>query len=435
MRISLISDIFLEIKKYGIFYILILMHFPGGIISNVVVLISSLFAFYYFIFKKNIDLYIVFLLLFTNIALGNSGEDAAGNNFLTSLFNNVVVVGPLAISTKFFFVLAIPFRIIVYKKDLNFNLLFILWLFIVLFALIGLLYSYINGAENKSGLTVGFRIALVFGIFFLKFPSLNKDVFYSSLNRILRFSLIIMCLGIVNGHWIFIMIGFIPYAWINLKSFFYKLLILFTLTKVIIDFQTTITVAAIFLVALIFYIFYYFKFLNNRNIKLFIRVLVIIPLLVTAYVIYLPVDENGYNMTTIEGYTYFKLFGDRKPIWDASFGVISHHNFFITPAGSRLDVYFDYIKKLQEWEEGSHNIFLELGRQISFFGMIILSLLIVRELFLLSNNLIKREDYYFIFSVLAIYTTFGLSGQSIIYDGVGFMFWLLIVIFRQVQKV
>jgi hypothetical protein len=433
MRILFLRDFLFEFKKYGVFYILILLHFPGGVISNVAVLVSSIYSFYYFATKKHIDLYLIFLLLFTNIALGNSGEESTGNNFLTALFNNVVVLGPLAISTKFFFVLAIPFRIVIYKRDLKVNYLFILWLLIVLFSLIGLLYSYINGAENKSGLTVGFRIALVFGIFFLRFPSISKEVFYSSLSQILRFSLIVMSLGIVTGHWIFIMIGFIPYAWVNLKSKFYKLLILFTLTKVVIDFQTTVTVAAIFLVALIFYIFYFLKLINSKNTVFITRVLVIAPLLITAYVIYLPIDENGYNMTTIEGYTYFKLFGDRKPIWDASFGVITNHNFFIAPAGSRLDVYFDYIKKWKEWEEGSHNIFLEIGRQISFMGMLVLSILVVRELMSFSKNLKENKDFHFIFSVFSIYTTFGLSGQSIIYDGVGFMFWLLIVIFRHLR--
>ncbi len=160
MRILFLRDFLLEFKKYGVFYILILLHFPGGVISNVAVLVSSIYSFYYFSTKKHIDLYLIFLLLFTNIALGNSGEESTGNNFLTALFNNVVVLGPLAISTKFFFVLAIPFRIVIYKRDLKVNYLFILWLLIVLFSLIGLLYSYINGAENKSGLTVCFRIAL-----------------------------------------------------------------------------------------------------------------------------------------------------------------------------------------------------------------------------------------------------------------------------------
>ena len=96
-------------------------------------------------------------------------------------------------------------------------------------------------------------------------------------------------------------------------------------------------------------------------------------------------------------------------------------------------MYFDYIKKWKEWEEGSHNIFLEIGRQISFMGMLVLSILVVRELMSLSKNLKDNKDFHFIFSVFSIYTTFGLSGQSIIYDGVGFMFWLLIVIFRHLR--
>ena len=98
------------------------------------------------------------------------------------------------------------------------------------------------GAENKSGLTVGLRISLVFGIFFLQFKHINKEEFFNILNKILKFSLILMTLGIVTGHWVFIMVGFLPFAWINLKSFFYKFLILFTLGKVFFYFQTTITI-------------------------------------------------------------------------------------------------------------------------------------------------------------------------------------------------
>lgn len=290
------------------------------------------------------------------------------------------------------------------------------------------------GAENKSGLTVGLRISLVFGIFFLQFNHINRDDFFNTLNKILKFSLILMTIGIVTGHWVFIMVGFLPFAWLNLKSFFYRFLILFTLGKVIFNFQTTITIAAIFLVTLLLYFIFNLKIITKRNLKLTIIALIFLPIIVTATVLYLPVDENGYNFSTIQGYTYFKIFGDRKPIWDASYNVITNHNFFITPAGSKLDVYFDYIKKWQEWEEGSHNIFLEIGRQISFFAMLIFTILMIKELFNLSKNIYKKNDFYFIFSIFAIYITFGLSGQSIIYDGVGFIFWLIIVSFKQLNK-
>jgi hypothetical protein len=433
MKNILIRDIFLDLKKYGIFYFLILLHFVGGSVTNMVVILSSLYSFFYFSTRKSIDLYTIFLLLFTNIALGNGADEFSSNVSFISFFNNVVIIGPLAVSVKLFLVFSIPFRLYLLNKNLKINFYFIAWCFIVLFSFLGLIYSYVYGAENKSGLTVGFRISLLFGVFFINFSNIDKIDFYNKLNKIFKFSLIIMSLGIVTGHWVFIMVGFIPFAWINLKSYFFKLLILFNLSKVIFDFQTTITIAAIFFVSIILYLFFKLKLLNRHNIKLAVSALITLPVLITVYVLSLPIDENGYDFSTIQGYIYFKIFGDRKPIWDASLNVIKSHNFFLTPAGSKLDVYFDYVKKWKEWEEGSHNIFLEIGRQVSFFGMIILSIIIIKGLYRISKNLIYKIDYYFIFSILSIYVTFGLSGQSIIYDGVGFIFCLFIVIFSQIK--
>ena len=85
-----------QLKNYSKYFgliILIIAHFFGESLANLAIVVSSIYAFYYFIFKKEVDLFVLFLLLFPSICLGEINQDT---NSLTRLvlanFHNVFII-------------------------------------------------------------------------------------------------------------------------------------------------------------------------------------------------------------------------------------------------------------------------------------------------------------------------------------------------------
>ncbi|MFL9831933.1 hypothetical protein ABS764_13860 [Flavobacterium sp. ST-87] len=428
------KDLLADLKKYSVLYFLIVLHLCGGIIANFAIIVSSCYAFYYFCFKKEVDLYVVFLLLYTGICMGQNSEAENVSNInvgLYTLFKNVLIIGPIALSTKFAFALATPVRALLNLGKTKSYWMLALWYLVILFSIIGLFVSFFSGQENKAGLTIGFRIALTMGVVLIPQLVSSKEEFLKQFDKIFILSAISLSLGLMNAHWLFITFGFLPYLWFRYKSISLKVVILLCLGRTLIGLEATITIIAMILLSFIFLFFTKFKIFNQKNLKYLGLIFVLVPILITIYVVLLPVDKLGYDFTSIMGYVKFKLIGDRKPIWDASFLQIITQNFFIAPAGSSLEVYFDYIDKWREWSEGSHNIFLEIGRQINGFSMLFFTVLISKTLYTSYKVLSNKIECFIILSFTSIYLAFGLSGQHLVYDGVGFMYWLLIAQFAQ----
>lgn len=426
-----------DLKKYGGLYFLILLHLCGGVISNFAIIISSIYAFYYFCFKKEVDLYVVFLLLYTNICMGQNSDAENISNInvgIYALFKNVLIIGPIALSTKLAFALAVPVRAVLNFSKTKPYWLFSLWSLAVLFSIIGLFLSFFSGAENKAGLTVGFRIALTMGVVLIPQLVSSKREFLKQFDKIFIVSAVSLCLGLMNAHWLFVTFGFLPYLWFKFKSFPLKALIVLCLGRTLIGLETTITIVAMLIFSFIFLLFVKIRIFNQKNLKYVGLFFILLPILITIYVVLLPVDKMGYDLTSAMGYVEFKLIGDRKPIWDASLLQIKTQNFFIAPSGSALEVYFDYIDKWVLWPEGSHNIFLEIGRQTSAFCMFLFTFLLFKTLYFAYKSLSSTDECFIILSFTSIYLAFGLSGQHIVYDGVGFMYWLLIAQFANTKN-
>lgn len=428
------KDIFTDLKKYGGLYFLILLHLCGGIVANIAIIISSLYAFYYFCSKKEVDLYVIFLLLYTNICMGQNSEAENVSNInvgIYVLFKNVLIIGPIALSTKFAFVLATPVRVLLNLGKTKSYWFLALWYLAILFSIVGLFLSFFSGYENKAGLTVGFRIALTMGVVLIpQFVSYKKE-FLKQFDKIFILSAISLSLGLMNAHWLFITFGFLPYLWFRFKSIALRAVILLCLGRIFVGLEATITIVGMIVISCAFLLLARFKILNRKNLKYLSLFFIFLPILITIYVVLMPNDKIGYDFTSITGYIKFKLIGDRKPIWDASFLQINTQNFFIVHSGSSLEVYFDYIDRWKEWSEGSHNIFLEIGRQIGGFSMLFFTILISKTFYTSYKVLSNKLDCFIILSFTSIYLAFGLSGQHIVYDGVGFMYWLLIAQFAQ----
>jgi hypothetical protein len=187
--------------------------------------------------------------------------------------------------------------------------------------------------------------------------------------------------------------------------------------------DNTITIILLAFFSCFFILFknYLLKIINNR---LFLITILLSPFFITGYVVSLKSIGN-YDFTTLLGFAEFKLMGDRKPIWDETWRLIINSNFFYSLPGAELYIYFDFRNQYVPWPMGSHNIFLELTRNISLFGSICIYFLITYRFFFLSKNITNTKDSIIFFSFLNVYIIYGITGNSLVSDGVGFLFWTL----------
>lgn len=423
-----LNSIFSHFKTYGLAYLCILLHFLSGVINIVAILITSFWLLWYFTVKKNVDIYLVFLLLIPSIAFERTSEnnDVQTTVSLFTNYNSVIFLGPIALSTRLTFCFAILARVLLNIRTLRFPALTIAWFISICLAVAGLVYAVILGSENSSGLTVGFRIALSMGAVLLGKTFLLSEYYYKGLNKIIFLSVLLLTFRLMNGHWFFITFGFIPYFWLVVKPRILVLIPLFFSFNILFNFSSTITILGVLLLSILFFILSHINFFYNyilRN-KLVLGLFIIIPVIVTIYTLQLNSSGN-YDLSTIKGYAEFKLLGDRKPVWDATYQLI-RQSFFIIPAGSRLEVYFDFLNKWEIWESGAHNIFLEIGKQIGGVAMLLLSSVLLIMFYKTARKVTSRSETITIYCFLSVYIVLGITGNSLIYDGVGAFYWFLL---------
>ncbi|NWJ51803.1 MAG: hypothetical protein HXX14_13160 [Bacteroidetes bacterium] len=422
--------------SYYVVYFLILLHFIGGMITNLSILITSIWVFYYIVFVRRWDIYLIFLLILPTICFSVENDLGIGESLsIFDNFNNVWLLGPLALSSNFTMALAIPIRLLIDFGKTKFKFLTIIIFINIFLAICGLLFSLLSGESNPSGLTVGFRITLSLGTVLLSKSIIDKKTFIEGLDKIILVSFILLILDVLNNHWFFVVFGFVPYFVYRIKPKFLALLPLFISFNILYNLSNTITIIATLLISFIFYLFINIgdkmrNFITSRHI---ISLIIIIPIIITIFT--LSLNQTGdYDLTTFDGFVKFKLLGDRKPIWDATWDNIRTSSFFVKPAGSSLDVYFDFTQKWVDWTAGSHNIFLEIGRQVGLFSMISLTTILLIMLNKAGRYLNSKNDMILFFCFLSVFLIFGLTGQSLIYDGVGSLFWLLVGQFYHVSS-
>jgi hypothetical protein len=402
-------------------------HLFGGIISIVSIVLISFLAFFYFIIAKKLDIFTVFLLLVPNVLFELLSIYPNEKNLLLANFNNVIFLGSFSISSKFFLALAVPIRLLLCKNKTNkAKSLLTLYFIILSISIISLFYAYLIGISNSSGLTIGLRSVLSLGVLFL--PNIFNENFYSSLNKIFLVSIILISFNFVNGHWMFVVYGFIPFIFIYIRPRILIFLILFLSLNLFYNLENTITILSLAFFSFLIIIF------NKFNLKLFFSkpsfyLLISLPLISTIIVLLLKSD-GIYDFETLSGFARFKLLGDRKPIWDSSWNFIQSSNFFYSLPGSVLEVYFDFRNEIVDWPEGSHNIILELSRNISIFAALFFFITITINFIRVHKRITSKINLIILFCFLNVFIFYGLTGNSLVYDGVGFLFWLMFVSFK-----
>jgi O-antigen ligase len=139
----------------------------------------------------------------------------------------------------------------------------------------------------------------------------------------------------------------------------------------------------------------------------------------------LAINSNGMRIFS-ERFTY-KLFEDRLPLWTFSLNFILNSDFFLVPAARDIIV-SDYGQiGEQGWGAGAHNIYLEMARQLGVFAALLITFIIgsviFKSIYMIKHNVRLLK---FILSLITIYLVWGLTGNALVYDGIGFLYWLII---------
>lgn len=423
-------------------FLLLLQFTPFAVVGTVM---ASIYIFYKVAFQVRLDILSLFLLLLPSIALKqndiifqisqNQFEDSGWLQVFIPTLKSSLIIGPLAVSPHLFAALAVPIRLIRFKKQVRIKYV-LLWTLALLISIYGLYLSQIHGHTSEGGLTVGLRIVLSMGV--LLFPVfIEQKELYHQLSGIMKLSIVLFLFGLLNAHWLFVTVAFPAIILFSDENRFWKFLSL-SMIGIIVFLGSTFTLKFIFIFSILLVWFHKIKGSSNINGIFRLRinpVLLIAYLFFPIYIVILTVSQKIMPIAQAIGSDLFlsKLFDDRGTIWFFSLDLIQKSNFFIVPAGRDIITYDYGIIGEKEWGAGAHNIFLEIARQNGTFVFLIIFFLIAvffREMnktLLFQNKLLMNASIGFI----AVYMVFGLTGNSLIYDGVGFLFWL---IFSQLIK-
>lgn len=311
-----------------------------------------------------------------------------------------------------------------------------IWLICLVFSLYGLYISVSGGLSSAGGLTVGLRIVLSLGT--VLFPLFtDKDELLDQIIVIVKFSVILFMLGLLNGQWLWITAAFPAFLIFSNEKKIWKFLGFLALT-IILVLGFTFTLKFVAITSFILLLSLNKKTLTSFLIKTNLRrtLLFFLPIFFILFIVYYPQRQGKAEKNIEEDRLYSKVYVDRGNIWKYSLNLILHSNFFVVPAGRDIQV-LDYTTRGKDkLGIGAHNIFLEMGRQLGLFVTVLLTLQIG---YFLINSLknVRRNPiiYKFTLALFAVFMVFGLSGNSLIYDGEGFLFWLIVGQIFQINSI
>ena len=426
--------------KLEIFIVLLQLISPLG---NIGVILGSTIIFYKVAFNRNLDLISLFILLLPSIAFKalpssldiDVNQQISGNwiKFYFSSVTNVFLVGPLAISTHLFAAFAVLVRLLINLKHLTNRVLMAFWIICLLISIYGIYLAMGMGLKSDGGLTVGIRIVLSVGAILFPF-SIEKSAFEKQILVIVKMSLILFILGLLNNQWIFVTAAFPAFIIFSENKKIWKFLGLVSLI-IMLYFSFTFTLKLTVLASFLLLMFYNEKksdnFLFQTKLRkyLFFSFPILFMIFIAFYGGLIKIEKSN---ELIDRFIY-KLIDDRGILWKYTFEFISNSDFFFVPAARNIIVYDYNVKGVGEWGVGAHNIYLEMARHLGLFATILLTIILGYYL-LNSIKLIKPYIYLskFFLALFASYLVFGLTGNSLVYDGVGFFFWLIIgQIFQQ----
>ena len=409
-------------------------------------ILASFYIFYKVAFLPKLNILSLFLLLLPSIALRqndvifqiaqNQFGETGWFQFFIPAVKSAVIIGPLAVSAELFAALAVPVRLLRFINKQPNLILMTGWFVALIISIFGLYLAIQQGIFSAGGITVGLRIVLSLGVLLFPVAIEPLELKYQLLG-IMKLSIMLFLLGLMNAHWVFVSIAFPAVILFSKERIFWKILSVLMIAIVLLS-KSSFTSILTPLLAMLLIWFYsvkqrYSKQNNAFKIK---SIPLLLYLFFPIYIVFLTVSQKLIPIAQTIGSDLFlsKLFDDRGSIWTFTILLIQKSNFFIVPAGRDI-LTLDYgIKGYSEWGAGAHNIFLEIARQDGLLVFILLFIILasvfwkLQSHFEFNNNTSKN----ILLAFIAVYMVFGLTGNSLVYDGVGFLFWL---IFSQIIKI
>lgn len=393
------------------------------------------------VFLTKIDVLSLFLLLIPSIVLRENdviielsrnqyGEGGGFHLFIPTL-KSAVIIGPLAVSTKLFAAFAVPFRLLRLVNQQTNSILLTCWFVALIISISGLYLGLQQGAYSEGGLTVGVRIVLSLGV--MLFPvAINPIEFKYQLSVIMKLSIVFFLAGLMTEHWLFVSLVFPVVILFSNEGIFWKslsfLMIAMVLTSAV---ATTFTMKLIPLIAILLLWFYRVKRRDPKgNYKFKMkRIPLILTLFFPMYVVFLTISQKVMPVAQTFASERFlsKLFDDRGLIWTYTIALILKSNVFIVTAGRDIPTFDYWIKGRMDWGAGAHNIFLEIVRQDGLFVFILLFTILIAVFWKLQSRLkfIDNTVKNILIGFIAVYMVYGLTNNPLVYDGIGFLFWLI----------
>jgi len=232
----------------------------------------------------------------------------------------------------------------------------------------------------------------------------------------------------MSEYWLFVFPCLLPFLYSNQTKSSWKFLgVLLSLIFLIMDYTFTLKITVL-LSWLLIYVndnkFIIKKLFRN---KLFRLTFFLSPILIVLYAIK---DTSLFFLTNDDGiinHFLFKFYADRGALWFYTLNMVFESNFFYVPAGRDIIIEGNTLYGTNNFGVGAHNIYLEMARQIGSFATILLTIIMsipIFKLFKFTNNKNYLGKLGLVF--IGVYFVFGLTGNSLVYDGVGFLFWLII---------
>lgn len=429
-------------KKYKVELLILALHLGGPTIGKLGVLFAFLYSLKLVGFTRSIDLVQLFLLLIPGMVLGIASEDQAVQEssgwfkvYIPTLVN-VFIIGPFALSAKLGMAFGVFFRLFLYLKRQTHFFIFILWIVALITSIYGLYLAKSLDLESAGGLTVGLRIALSIGAVLIPL-GMTRESLEDNLILISKLSIILFFSGLLIDHWIFVTVALAPILYYSKPNLFWKACsILMTLIMLFSD--TTFTLKLIVILSWLLIFIYNRIGVVRTVLTSYIgkAALIAFPILMVFFVIGNDLLNENFqdNNSLIERFK-FKLFLDRGHVWEEAYRLIINSDFFAVPAGRDIEIYNSNVYSDNDWGAGAHNIFLEIGRQNGAFVLLIIMFMIAFFIFKSFNRNLRHGILcnYLIASIV-VYAVYGFTGNSLVYDGVGFFFWLIIGQIYLIQK-
>lgn len=437
--------------------------------SVVGVLLGS-FLIAYIIFKCKLQLYWAVLILFlvyygfrvvnyeSGIRLNQYGEMAWYAFSMPKTMVTQIALGSLNFSIPLAASLASTIFVIIkfingtlFIRNKTQSMIIKLWLISVIPAL----YGFWKATElGNDGATVGLRYWMTMSSLFwgIHVGIANSDntryysicvEFIQTISKVILIGIVLFLGGLLQGHFNFLLTGFatsyLIYRLDGKRKYFWSIMLIgFYLIVVSTRFTFTykgilVFTAVVMLVITKFPQKLYMKFKNRFYIAV---VGSIIFMAVGTYYIRAQSGVNliskGSNATSTMDRLRDKLLDDRAIVWTNTINLIIEPPYIFVPAG-RTFFYEHIVRGKEEWTVGSHNLYLEIFRQLGFFtGTVIIFIMMYAMkgvVGLLRLNLLGIEKVI-VSALIGIFVAYGSTLHTLINEGLGFVFWSLIGIYQ-----